>query len=244
MKSVSPGELRLLHTSVMKVVEEAVTECRGVFDGLHGDRVVITFNASTNCATHVTKAAQLIVTVRETLRTKQVTHFKGIRFGAATGKALCGNLGADRVKRFSTVGSIVNQAYALLSLCRKFNRDNLTTAEAIKSMQYDYQCCLVSIASIPHTAEPVLFGTVLERKSTKSDEWMYELQEGDTTTGPLDPVRVTDAVLEAISNGKFHEASEKIKGLLKGNIDAASVSHLEELVSNAQSGRFPEVQRF
>ncbi|CUG64601.1 Hypothetical protein, putative, partial [Bodo saltans] len=63
----SPHELAGLHTRVMGVIAAQVDECKGVLDAFHGDRFTLTFNSSTNCASHCTKAAQFVLQVTAAL---------------------------------------------------------------------------------------------------------------------------------------------------------------------------------
>ncbi|CUG11034.1 mitogen-activated protein kinase, putative, partial [Bodo saltans] len=143
----SPHELAGLHTRVMGVIASQVDECKGVLDAFHGDRFTLTFNSSTNCASHCTKAAQFVLQVTAALNQQaqahQLLHLgasgdfgsvakstatvagPGIRFGVATGKALCGNLGTDKIKRFCTLGPVLNHAQVLVDMCRVYGVTNL-----------------------------------------------------------------------------------------------------------------------
>ncbi|CUG64468.1 Hypothetical protein, putative, partial [Bodo saltans] len=70
----------------------------------------------------------------------------GIRFGVATGKALCGNLGTDKIKRFCTLGPVLNHAQVLVDMCRVYGVTNLASGDALKGMSFEYVCDNVTIA--------------------------------------------------------------------------------------------------
>jgi hypothetical protein len=171
----------------------------------------------------------------------------GIRFGCATGKALCGNLGTDKIKRFCTVGPVVNHAAALLNMCRTFGVTNLIASESLKGMSFEYTCDNVTIGVLPHTSNGTIIGTIREKRAAKMDEWMYELQEGEEsankTTGDasLDTIVTLSEVLDKLMSGDADKANHVLtNGVLDIATQGKRVEHVKMLVALRQRGEeFP-----
>jgi class 3 adenylate cyclase len=268
----SAHELATLHTRVMGVIAAQVDECKGVLDAFHGDRFTLTFNSSTNCASHCTKAAQFVLQVAAALTAQAQAqlslghaHSKpggaagaaegpGIRFGVATGKALCGNLGTDKIKRFCTLGPVMNHAQLLVDMCRVYGVTNLASGEALKGMGFEYVCDNVTAGVLPTNSNPSviaadssatagLIGTVRDRKSSKMDEWMYELQEGEAhatkATGDLrlDTIVTMSYALEKLGGGEPCKAEAALDSAseLDPNL-AARVAHVRCLIALRKRG--------
>lgn len=241
----SSGRMTTMHTAVMTLFMSELNATKGVLDSFHGDRFMATFNASTNCASHHTKAAMFIVRVLDELHAANICDFKGLRFGAASGKALCGNLGTSSVKRFCVIGPSVNHACALLAHCRSFpDVDNLVSAESIKGMSFEYNCDLVTLCVLPHASDGTLVGTVTGKKSAKMDEWMYELQESDqaresmTGDASKDSVTVAGRVLQHLFAGRLAEAQAVLAAPAASELlRMPRVAHVAQLISLRASGQ-------
>lgn len=257
----APHELLTQHTKMMKILADAVNDAKGILDSFHGDHFTFTFNSSTNCASHCTKSAWLILRVREvtanvskvmnkslsaTDNSKSFHHRTvgcGVRFGIATGKALCGNFGTDKIKRFCTVGPVVNHAASLLTQCRTLQVDNLISEESQKGINFEYVCASTTIAVLPHEKQPSLVYTVRDKRESKMDEWMYELQEGEkqaTLTGGdsyANGLQSISSALTHLMSGEEGKASQVLD-------DAAPVNaalqhrwdHVQQLVAAKRKG--------
>ncbi|CUE73645.1 guanylate cyclase, putative [Bodo saltans] len=110
-----PQGLEQFHATLVDIVLKEVNATGGVLDFVHGDRFLITYNASTTCIPHGICAAEMVLRVRAKLNANpDLIGFQGIRFGLSAGEALCGNFGNDVMKRFSAVGPVVHQAFTLM----------------------------------------------------------------------------------------------------------------------------------
>jgi class 3 adenylate cyclase len=290
----SAHELTTLHTRVMGVIAAQVDECKGVLDAFHGDRFTLTFNSSTNCASHCTKAAQFVMQVTATLAAQAQSNQlfglgasgvgsalgasggdfapvmkgldkgsgPGIRFGVATGKALCGNLGTDKIKRFCTLGPVMNHAQLLVDMCRVYGVTNLASGEALKGMTFEYTCDNVTVGILPANSNPArpgaiaepesaacLVGTVREKKSSKMDEWMYELQEGEEmankSTGDLrlDTIITMSYALDKLAGGDAVKAEAAMDSAVGLDASLAGrVQHVKRLIeSRKRNDGYPMV---
>ncbi|CUG33746.1 Hypothetical protein, putative [Bodo saltans] len=184
----------------------------------------------------------------------------GIRFGVATGKALCGNLGTDKIKRFCTLGPVLNHAQVLVDMCRVYGVTNLARRAALKGMGFEYVCDNVTIGVLPSDSNPAivpvdasavayLVGSIRERKSSKMDEWMYELQEGEAaksmSTGDLrtDTISTMSYALEKLFEGDCQKALVVIDAVqVFDDSLSARVQHVKKLATlRSGGGVYPHV---
>lgn len=109
--------IETFHATLLDIVLHEVNASGGVLDFVHGDRFLITYNASTTCIPHSICAAEMITRVVARLDASpelMSLGYQGIRIGVSAGEALCGNFGNDIMKRFSAVGPVVHQAFTLM----------------------------------------------------------------------------------------------------------------------------------
>ncbi|CUG64620.1 Hypothetical protein, putative, partial [Bodo saltans] len=167
-----------------------------------------------------------------------------------------------------TLGPVLNHAQLLVDMCRVYGVTNLASGEALKGMSFEYACDNVTIGVLPGNSNPAvaglaseptsvacLIGSVRERKSAKMDEWMYELQEGEslslTKTGNsfVDTTTALSHALEKLMEGDGQRAgvllstvsplgeASRTEGLL-----SARVEHVKQLIGLRQRGQsFPYV---
>ncbi|CUI14498.1 adenylate cyclase, putative, partial [Bodo saltans] len=103
---------------VLSIIETAVTAQRGVIDLYHGDRVMVSFNASTVLTSSGPRAARAILQIEKAIEDLASPSMPAVRWGVSTGNAVVGNFGTNRTRRFCVCGPVVNQAFALMLHCR------------------------------------------------------------------------------------------------------------------------------
>lgn len=188
-----PSACETLHTEYLRIIEAACTEFKGVFDSFSGDHVVVSFNASNSVPSHLTRCAAMICAIEQAVHKRNVSKPQlppmGVRIAAATGRCLVGNVGTDKIKRFTIIGSIVNQCSVLLQLAKMWKVSNVVSVAAMDVMELEYQIQPVGVAQLPLssisgnevTAVGVPFtpvGTIVAAKKANDDEWMYQLNAG------------------------------------------------------------------
>lgn len=148
--SRSPEVAMRLHAAVLHEILTAVTNHAGVVDHFHGDRFLVTFNASFVCPTPAVRGVEamveLICRIFAITRKVEVSSASlppapgvgeggfdplGVRVGASCGGAMCGNLGNRSIQRFSTVGKCVGQAQSLMQHARTEMLSNVVSEELL-----------------------------------------------------------------------------------------------------------------
>eukprot|EP00331_Platyophrya_macrostoma_P020781 CAMPEP_0176469142 /NCGR_PEP_ID=MMETSP0127-20121128/39592_1 /TAXON_ID=938130 /ORGANISM="Platyophrya macrostoma, Strain WH" /LENGTH=236 /DNA_ID=CAMNT_0017863005 /DNA_START=151 /DNA_END=857 /DNA_ORIENTATION=+ len=114
MEAQGAAGIEKFHATLLDTVLQEVNGTSGVLDFVHGDRFLITYNASTTCLPHSICAAEMVIRVCSKLTHVGLQGYQGIRFGVSAGEALCGNFGNELMKRFSAVGPVVHQAFTLM----------------------------------------------------------------------------------------------------------------------------------
>jgi class 3 adenylate cyclase len=168
LQCVGADDLQLLHTAVTNSVLRTVNSHQGVLEWLHGDRFTASFNASLSCAAPAERACQTMISLLATLPTLEERGYTGMRFGAATGVALCGNLGCDAMRRFSVVGAVVNHAYALMQQTKLETVQNLVCAQTFQEAQRSFVLQYVNYVLLPQAATGALIATVIEARSART----------------------------------------------------------------------------
>eukprot|EP00455_Lapot_gusevi_P036482 TRINITY_DN40611_c0_g1_i3.p1 TRINITY_DN40611_c0_g1~~TRINITY_DN40611_c0_g1_i3.p1 ORF type:complete len:177 (+),score=10.46 TRINITY_DN40611_c0_g1_i3:45-575(+) len=91
-----------------------------------------------------------------------------MRFGAATGAALCGNLGCDAMRRFSVVGIVVNHAYALNQQTKLETVNNLVCAGTFQEAQRTFVLQYMNYVLLPQAPTGALIATVIGPRPTRT----------------------------------------------------------------------------
>ncbi|CUG10988.1 Hypothetical protein, putative [Bodo saltans] len=147
-------------------------------------------------------------------------------------------------------------------MCRVYGVTNLASGDALKGMSFEYVCDNVTIGVLPGSSNPAvaglgseqrnaacLVGTVRERKTAKMDEWMYELQEGEShaakSTGDpkLDTIVAMSYSLEKLHAGEPAKAGLALECVSDVDMSlVARVAHVRRLIAlSAQNVPLPLV---
>ncbi|CUF02920.1 membrane-associated protein, putative, partial [Bodo saltans] len=168
VSAISPGACLTFHERYLNIICAASSKNRGVVDHFSGDRVFISFNASNNVATHVTRCAATICAIEDSVRKLSAKDAMTVRLGAATGRVLAGNMGNNTIKRFSMVGRTVNQSMVLLQLAKMWNVPNVVSSATMETMEFEYNVEAVGIAVLPGSekgGKRMVVGSVLGAKA-------------------------------------------------------------------------------
>lgn len=210
--------VRQLLATVTEVVLRTVNESKGVLESMSGDHFIISFNASTNCANHGARAANVVTLLQSQLGTTEASKdgMRGVRVGVATGAAVCGIFGSDLMKRFSIIGNVLNHAVHLLRRTKEEEVAVLTNDESYELMHYEYEMRHVTMMTLPHTTKQTLISTLLKKRETRADEWMYELEQNANKEGATKKVdsfdvllnKAFDALASGDKEGAKHQADQ------------------------------------
>lgn len=205
LELTGPVELQHLHAKVVSTMLDFVNQSKGVVDSFHGDRFQISFNASTTCQGHGTRAATMVLNVTASLTAAAVKGFTGIRFGAATGNALCGNFGAEGMKRFSVVGAVVNHSFALMQQSKLENVSNLVSGSSFELMTNDFLLQHMNFVMLPQASSGGLISTIIERRSN----------------GLLPPSNLERLTTRAVSTEVTEKVNDAFEAFSRGDIGKA-----------------------
>ena len=210
------------HDSLVKAIQEACAEYRGVMDGFQGDRFIISFNAVTSVANHSVLSAHCAIAAQDLVwaRTSQQ-----LTSGQATGLALVGNLGSATTKRFTVLSSVVTTAVLLERLCKKYcAQDPMTLTAGAGSLLEDMES-IFELLTLDTVLLPAAKGKpkasrvcgVMNVKEACGDEWMYEMEEG-------------------AKNAKFSAVNAAFDLFMRGMVTDAEASVMQQLANmNGQS---------
>ncbi|CUG90064.1 guanylate cyclase, putative, partial [Bodo saltans] len=140
-----------VHAAVLHEIIGAVTARSGVVDSFHGDRFLITFNASVVCPAPAARAVEAMMELITKIFSRahhklvgasnmlggqqsgasEILRSFGVRVGASCGPAMCGTIGNRCIQRFSTVGKCVGQAHSLMQYARTELLSNVISEELL-----------------------------------------------------------------------------------------------------------------
>ena len=220
--------LALCSQIVGAVVKEARSQ-KGVIGLFHGDRFLVTFNASCPAASPAKRAAIVALKISDALKALKM---KG-SFGVAFGKATCGNIGSSDLKGYSVIGPVVVQAVALERLakvcsirtCDEINV--LATDKCAADIDCDVFYQIVDFVCMP---QPTFVVAVMGLKASKEDEWMYCLQE----TASKDPFAHVNNGFRALADGNVKAATAALEARAAGSTaDSYGATQLHKKISGS-----------
>lgn len=187
---------------------------RGVIDSFHGDRFVLSFNA----ARYNAQGPQLAIRSALDIIVALGGKVQAFSMGAATGKALVGQLGSTELKRFSIIGKVYSQAVTLERICKQVQTEGTREGYSAPSLVIDetlshevehlaFLQVLGRFESIDESSgkptHQLLYGVLgsSENVGPSTDEWLYEVKDDDVTNARFDPTLslVNRAVLHLLS---------------------------------------------
>lgn len=230
-----------MQTKYLEIVNRLVREQRGVIDFFQGDHVVVTFNAVTNASAPGKRAAVAMHNVAHAIREDH--QLPAVAVGFSTGEAMVGNMGTSDMTRFNIVGSVYPRAVALqraateqLKAAAKANPEDaphlriLTTREATIEFEHEmYWQAIDVMMNLPSRVSEkrgIIVAAVEGFKKFKSDEWMYEIEEGDNSN-PF--ILINEAYL--LFSKKNYAAAKEVAVALHPNL--LGVNRLNELLATA-----------
>eukprot|EP01004_Peranema_trichophorum_P005071 NODE_394_length_2815_cov_23.608098_g339_i0.p1 GENE.NODE_394_length_2815_cov_23.608098_g339_i0~~NODE_394_length_2815_cov_23.608098_g339_i0.p1 ORF type:complete len:831 (+),score=109.38 NODE_394_length_2815_cov_23.608098_g339_i0:58-2493(+) len=105
-------EIFRLHKSALNTIRRLSNDQSGVIDRFYGDKALITWNALKEFVNHELTAAQCAQSILKELNLNA-------RIGISTNKSLIGTMGCHGMLCNSVVGLAINEAFELVSVCRK-----------------------------------------------------------------------------------------------------------------------------
>ncbi len=197
----SGTEIATTHALALESISRHIAENKGVVDFFHGDHLQASFNAVSHCAAHVKRGAvAAIQVVREFSQHSNMLH---ATVGLSTGPAHVGNVGSSTMKRFCVIGPVVPQALLLERMTRLFPGSTvLCPSPMFHELNLELLLQCVGIVALPGGGKPKAIANIEGMKKMATDEWMYQLKEGETN----DPYVHSNRFFEAAADGEVSEA--------------------------------------
>ena len=164
-----------LFTTLLLKTLQATEVRRGMVDVFVGDRIHCSFNTSKTCASHATSALHAATVLLCGDDNNIAPH---VNMGVATGKVLRGDMGCEVMRRFSMVGTLVNDVNVLERAGRVLGCSVLCNRLCFSDAECEHQLrlipCKIELAA-GCDAEVVAELVVPKgaRAASVVDEWMY-----------------------------------------------------------------------
>eukprot|EP01060_Flectonema_neradi_P012505 TRINITY_DN19304_c0_g1_i1.p1 TRINITY_DN19304_c0_g1~~TRINITY_DN19304_c0_g1_i1.p1 ORF type:complete len:1007 (+),score=162.37 TRINITY_DN19304_c0_g1_i1:41-3061(+) len=181
---------------------------KGVIERFNGDKVVVSFNASTPCRSGAEQAcavSRMIISEYSKIRNTAPLFGGRLGIGVSSGIALCGNLGCDTTRSFNIVGQVVVDSQKCSELAAAHSKPDASAFFQGSGNKRLPGTILILVGFIGQTTRkptrcPSTVGPVSRMKSLRSNstivqtksnrvyeiferkacqEWMYELNEAE-----------------------------------------------------------------
>lgn len=130
-----------------------------------------------------------------------------LRIGCATGTAICGNFGSDRMRRFCAVGPVVSHANALMQQCRSEGCASAVESQTFQDASHEFSMEHVNFVVLPHAAQGGLISTVLDRQLLPQGERAAG-GDGGPSRQRLEVTKLINEAFEAFARGDLASAKD------------------------------------
>eukprot|EP01061_Rhynchopus_euleeides_P004292 TRINITY_DN1354_c0_g4_i1.p1 TRINITY_DN1354_c0_g4~~TRINITY_DN1354_c0_g4_i1.p1 ORF type:complete len:1661 (+),score=570.77 TRINITY_DN1354_c0_g4_i1:16-4998(+) len=187
-------------------IDNAQARC-GMPESFSGDRVLVTFNGAKSCSGHPESAADTALLMCE--RWQKDSLGDGINMGIASGTVRAGNIGAQSMRRYTTIGSVLPWVYGVERFGRFKDRQMVCDSlfAEMLSGRYEFRHFGVvtsakysSSSSTSRTC--VVVSHFLDKVQCTDDEWMYQLENASKSSRNA----VWNAFFEHVVKEKWDEA--------------------------------------
>ena len=190
------------HTLYLEKIIDVVQPCRGIVDEFIGDHIHVSFNTVVLCSQHHQRAAECMVIISNI---KWQPHKQGKRIApniaAASGKALCGNMGCNLMKKYTILGGCASLVWTLERWGAAWNIPGLIDGSVASDAQYAFILRKV-VKVVERDSEEMTIFEVMRRRSGQAEEWMYMLAEAEKENEYL----AYNQSFEALYQGDFDSA--------------------------------------
>eukprot|EP01064_Diplonema_japonicum_P036036 TRINITY_DN798_c0_g1_i11.p1 TRINITY_DN798_c0_g1~~TRINITY_DN798_c0_g1_i11.p1 ORF type:complete len:861 (+),score=256.76 TRINITY_DN798_c0_g1_i11:63-2585(+) len=215
------------HKAYLEVVLYEATARKTIVDEFNGDRVYISGNGARQLNGHSIEMGRVLLTV------SRRCEGMGIKVsGVATaGKAQCGNIGCQGLKKYSFVGPLSSWLHMMGLISGRYEEAPVVVDDPFKrDLGTSFLLKIVDRVMYEklHQHGILLHHLVAESEGVAENEWMYQLEEGDRSN----PFRSHDAVMEAALKTNYDEAV----GLLDGVRDGPHKELLKKEIDKRKTG--------
>eukprot|EP00759_Apiculatamorpha_spiralis_P003201 PhF_6_TR11543/c0_g1_i3/m.18540/K01768/E4.6.1.1; adenylate cyclase len=215
--SMVPGDAAALHSQYIKTVMETVNAQKGTPDVFLGDRFLATWNTIRPLGTHRSAACSTIIKSMKAL--KDVSGKLVLTGGASSSEVRCGNMGTDGMKKFTFMGPCASMAHILERMNKKFQTRVLIDGAVEDEAKNNFVLRPMDRVLIPRIlgSKVIRVFEVMAEKAHGEDEWMYQLEDGDSKN----PFQKFEAAIDLYFRGFPSQAAEAMN---KCSVDDAQKS--------------------
>ena len=179
-----PNESAAIHSQyIKKVLDVVMGPLKGTPDVFLGDRFLATWNTVKPVATHRTNACkaalECIKAVKEILTDNGVT--LEMACALSSGEVRCGNMGCDGMKKFTFIGAAASSVHVLERQTRKYGTAILIDGSVEEEARNNFVVRKVDHVLMTRLQDrPLRLFELVAGKAASDDEWMYQLEAGDS----------------------------------------------------------------
>ena len=172
-EALSPSALVHLLNEYLSAMSDQVLDQRGTIDKFEGDAIIAFFGAPVALEDHAVRACEAALLMRKV--EAQLNHrFLNeatspsplfTRFGINTGPMVVGNMGTQRKKNYTIMGSAVNLAARLEGVNKQYGTWILLSGETYNQLGGSFLCRRLDRVRVVGINEPVQLYELLDRKS-------------------------------------------------------------------------------
>jgi class 3 adenylate cyclase len=147
---------------------ELIFRYEGTLDRFAGDGIMIIFNDPIPCADHTERAVRLALDMRERIETlsmqwRRKGHMLGFGVGIAAGYATLGQIGFEKRREYTAIGSVINLASRL---CDEARPGQIVVGQrAFSSVEQDVEAQSMGELNLKGFAKPVAAYEILSLRN-------------------------------------------------------------------------------
>eukprot|EP00755_Sulcionema_specki_P009939 Sspe_Gene.45067::Locus_22217_Transcript_1_1_Confidence_1.000_Length_2013::g.45067::m.45067 len=147
----------------------AIHSNRGILETFNGDRIVVSFNGAKPCTVHSTACLRCGITIFS-------KDIRQIYAGAATGKAVCGDMGSTDIRRYVIVGSVMRYASLTAQLAAEAKLRFLALGATLRDNPTMQARLLIERIQFKRSGTVhTVYAVESEITAVSDEEWMYQL---------------------------------------------------------------------
>ena len=179
-----PNESASIHSQyIKKVLDVVMGPLKGTPDVFLGDRFRATWHTVKPVATHRTNACnaalQCIKACKEILGDNGAT--LEVAVALSSGEVRCGNMGCDGMKKFTFIGAAASFVHVIERQTRKYGTAILIDGAVEEEARNNFVVRKVDHVLMTRLQDrPLRLFELVAGKAASDDEWMYQLQAGDS----------------------------------------------------------------
>eukprot|EP00759_Apiculatamorpha_spiralis_P002187 PhF_6_TR10814/c1_g1_i1/m.17424/K01768/E4.6.1.1; adenylate cyclase len=234
--NLGSSEAAAAHSSYIQKLVALVSESKGTPDVFLGDRFIATWNSIRPIGTHRSNACSVAVQIKNSI--VDISSHLQCTAGVSSSDARCGNMGCDGMKKFTFLGGCASLAHILERLNKKYLTSILIDGAVEEEAKNNFTVRMMDHILLRRLQEKVIrIYEVCGTKKVSEDEWMYQLEEGESK----DPSASFNAAVAAYVKGSYSTAKQALtKNTLADDQSTRLAALLEKMIADGMEGKAPD----